>query len=167
MTVQKNNLKQYLNHPATKTLEFNFITNGIYIGTNQCCQTHFDQKLRKEGITADISLEEERVDRPFGVDFYIWIPIKDHTAPTQGQLDFGVSTLEKLVSLKKKVYVHCQNGHGRAPTLVAAYLIRQGKTPKEAVDFIKSRRPSIHLEDMQRLELETFFNQLVKQKECC
>ena len=158
--------KTSIDHPAAKTLEFNYITNGIYIGTNQCCQTHFDEKLRKIDITADISLEE-RIDTPFGVDFYIWIPIKNHTAPVQDQLDFGVSVLEKLVSMKKKVYVHCQNGHGRAPTLVAAYLIRQGKTPMEAIEFIKSKRPTIHLEEVQISALETFFNQQDKQDQCC
>ena len=63
-----------IDHPQIKELEYNNITNGIYIGTNQCCQTHFDEELKKEGITADISLEEDRLDAPFGVDFYVWIP---------------------------------------------------------------------------------------------
>lgn len=154
-------------HPQAKQLEYNYITDGIYIGTNQCCQTHFDERLKKEGVGADISLEEERIDAPFGVNFYVWIPIKNHAAPTKKQLDFGVSVLEKLVLMKEKVYVHCQNGHGRAPTLVAAYLIRQGKTPVEAISFIKSKRPAIHLEEVQNSALETFFNQQKKQEQCC
>lgn len=153
-------------HPQIKTLEYNYIADGIYIGTNQCCQIHFDEKLKKEGVTADISLEEERVDAPFGVDFYIWIPIKNHTAPTQEQLDFGVSVLWKLVAMKKKIYVHCQNGHGRAPILVAAYFIGQGKSPEEAIEFIKAKRPSIHLEDTQR-EALVEFSKRINQSKCC
>lgn len=152
-------------HPQTKELEYNYIADGIYIGTNLCCQTHFDEKLRREGIEADISLEEERVDAPFGVALYVWIPIKNHAAPTQEQLDFGVSVLEKLVAMGKKVYVHCQNGHGRTPTLVAAYLIKQGKGIDEAIAFIKSKRPAIHLEKVQKKSLVEFsknFNQ-----SCC
>lgn len=136
-------------HPQIKELEYNYITDGIYIGNNQCCQTHFDEKLKQENIEADVSLEEEGVDTPFGVQFYIWIPIKNHTTPTQEQLDFGVSVLEKLVSMKKKIYVHCQNGHGRAPTLVAAYFIKQGKSPNEAIAFLKAKRPTMHLEETQ------------------
>lgn len=143
-------------HPQIKRLEYNYITNGIYIGTNKCCKTHFDKILKNDGIKADISLEKERLDRPFGVEFYIWIPIKDHTAPTQEQLEFGVALLEKLVALKKKVYIHCQNGHGRAPTMVAAYLIKKGKNVNEAIDFIKEKRPSIHLEKAQRNALIEF-----------
>jgi protein-tyrosine phosphatase len=137
-------------HPQIKQLEYDYITDGIYIGTNQCCQTHFDEELRKKGIEADISLEENRIDAPFGVKFYVWIPVKDRTAPTKEQLDFGVSTLEKLVTMGKKVYVHCKNGHGRAPTLVAAYLIKKGKTVEEAINLIKDKRPSIHLEEVQK-----------------
>jgi len=142
-------------HPQNK-LDFNYIVDGIYIGTNQCCQTHFAEVLKKEGIEADISLEEERIDAPFGVKLYIWIPVKNLTAPTPDQMDFGVSALEKLVLMGKKVYVHCKNGHGRAPTLVAAYLIKKGKTPEEAEIFIKTKRPSIHLEEVQREALKAF-----------
>lgn len=138
------------------SLDFNYITDGIFIGTNQCCQTHFDEKLKKEGITADISLEKDRIDAPFGVNFYVWIPVKNHTPPAPDQLEFGVSTLKKLVLMGKKVYVHCKNGHGRAPTLVAAYLISKGKNPEEAEAFIKSKRPSMHLEEIQREALQTF-----------
>lgn len=79
-------------HSQIKELEYNYIINGIFIGTNQCCETHFDEQLKREGITADISLEEERVGAPFGVDFYVWIPVKNHTPPTLDQLEFGVFT---------------------------------------------------------------------------
>lgn len=143
-------------HPQIPTLDYNYITDGIYIGTNQCCQTHFAEKLQKEGIEADISLEEERVDAPFGVEFYTWIPVENHTAPTREQLDFGVATIEKLVDMKKKMYIHCQNGHGRAPTMVAAYLIKKGKSVEEAIEFIKAKRPSIHLEEVQKEALVKF-----------
>lgn len=143
-------------HPQIKELEYSYIIDGIYIGTNQCCQTHFDEELKKLGITADISLEEDRLDAPFGVEFYVWIPVKNHAAPASDQLEFGVSVLEKIVSMRKKVYVHCKNGHGRAPTLVAAYLVKNGKTSEEAEAFVKTKRPSVHLEEIQREALKTF-----------
>lgn len=142
-------------HPQ-HTLDFHYIIDGLYIGTNQCCQTHFAEHLIKEGVSVDISLEEEQIDAPFGVEFYVWIPVKDHMSPAPDQLEFGVSVLEKLVSMGKKVYVHCANGHGRAPTLVAAYLVKNGKTPKEAEAFVKTKRPSVHLEEVQREALRNF-----------
>lgn len=152
-------------HSQIKELEYNYIDNGIYIGTNQCCQTHFDEKLKQEGITADISLEEERVDAPFGIEMYIWIPIKNHTAPTPEQLDFAVATIEKLVAMGKKIYVHCQNGHGRAPTVVAAYFIKKGIGVDEAIEFVKSKRPTIHLEEIQKKGLINFSKNL--KSNCC
>lgn len=63
--------------------EHSKITKYIYIGTNMCCQqTYFNKNLLKKGIKADISLEEVKIDQPFGVKFYLWLPTKDHKAPT-------------------------------------------------------------------------------------
>lgn len=134
-------------HP--NNLDYSDIVDGIYIGTNRCCQTHFEVSLLKRGIEADISLEEESVDQPFGVSFYIWLPVKDKSPPSKEQLDFGVRAIENLVKVGKKIYIHCRLGHSRAPTLVAAYLIKQGKSVDEAIEFIKSKRPSTHLEEVQ------------------
>jgi len=151
-----------INHPQIKELEYNHITDGIYIGTNQCCQTHFDERLKKEGITADISLEEDRLDAPFGVDIYVWIPVVDQMAPTQDQLSFGAESIQKLVTQGRKVYVHCRNGHGRAPTFVSAYLIQKGYKPKEAIDLITSKRSSVHLHKTQEEALRKYYENLNK-----
>lgn len=142
-----------IKHPEIGKLEYNQITQYIYIGTNVCCRTHFDENLLGEGIKAEISLEDENIDRPYGVKFFLWLPVKNHTAPTQEQLRIGVMVLDEFVQMKKKIYVHCQNGHGRAPTLVAAYLIKKGKRVDEAIEFIKNKRPSIHLEKVQKESL--------------
>jgi protein-tyrosine phosphatase len=145
-------------HPQVKDLEYDYIDDGIYIGNNQCCQLHFDEVLKKEEIELDLSLEEDRIDAPFGVDYYVWIPVKDHDAPKIDQLKFGVWVIEKCVSEGKKIYVHCKNGHGRAPTFVAAYLIRKGMGVDEAIEFIRSKRSVIHLEDVQVEFLRKFLN---------
>lgn len=140
----------------TITFEYNQITDQIWIGTNLCCRTHFDESLTSAGITAEVSLEGEEVDAPFGVKFFAWIPIANHHPPTQDQLDEGVAVLAKLIALGKKIYVHCKHGHGRAPTLVAAYFISTGMSVEEAVEAIRKKRQSIHLEDSQIAALEEF-----------
>lgn len=118
---------------------------------------HFEQELLAKGIRADISLEDEHLDNPKGVDFFLWLPTKDHTPPKVEQLTVGVQTLEQFVKSGIPCYVHCKNGHGRGPTLVAAFLIRtQGFTADEAIAFIKARRPAIHLEESQREMLVAF-----------
>ena len=69
-------------------------------------------ETKKEGITADISLEADRLNVTFGVDIYVWIPVVDQMAPTQDQLSFGAESIQKLVTQGRKAYVHCRNGHG-------------------------------------------------------
>jgi protein-tyrosine phosphatase len=144
-------------HKPGEPLEYNYITDGIYIGTNQCCTSGLAEVLKKENVTADISLEEIRLDQPFGVEIYIWIPTPDHNPPTQDQLSFGAESLEKLVSQKRKIYVHCKNGHGRTSTLISAYLINKGYNPKEALEIIKKGRPGAHLQDSQKEALEKYW----------
>ena len=110
-----------------------------------CCQQlYFNKNLLKKGIKADISLEETRIDQPFGVDYYLWLPTKDHKAPTLKQLRIGVSFLKELKKQKIRCFIHCQRGHSRAPTLVAASLISEGMKVEGAINFIKKRRPAIH-----------------------
>ncbi len=105
---------------------------------------HFDNALLKKGIRADISMEEKKIDAPFGVDYYLWLPTKDHYPPTKKQLKVGVAFIKELVKNKIKCYVHCKQGHGRSVTLVAAYLIDKGMSIDETLSFIKKRRPAIH-----------------------
>jgi protein-tyrosine phosphatase len=64
--------------------------------------------------------------------------------------------LVKLVSQKRKVYVHCKNGHGRASTLMAGYLISKGSTVEDAINLIKEKRPTMHLQDSQKEALRIF-----------
>lgn len=145
-----------IKHPKKPIFEFNEITNYIYIGTNQCCTIHFNNKLLKKGVKADISLEKKRLDQPFGVNYYLWLPTSDHKAPTLNQLFLGVSFIKNLVDKKIPVYVHCTNGHGRAPVLVAAYFVLEGKTIEQAINLIKKKRPSIHPNKFQLNKLKSF-----------
>jgi len=142
--------------PNGHSFDYNKITNEIYLGTNACCTMGFEEELLKKKIFADISLEKERVDNPEGVDYFLWLPVVDETAPTQKQLQLGVQTIHYLVTNKVKVYIHCMNGHGRAPTLLAAYFIATGMGVDEAIKFIKDQRSSIHPNKIQKAALKKF-----------
>ena len=148
-------------HGSNK-LEFSRITPYTFLGTNMCCQGHFDAKLVKKGIEAEISLEYDNMDTPRGIKYFLWLPTRDHTAPSLEALRIGTAALSELIKNKVKTYVHCKQGHGRSPTLVAAYLILQGKNWKESVRFIKKKRPSIHLTDSQVKTLVKFEKMIKK-----
>lgn len=141
-------------------MSYSQITDQIFIGTNACCTKHFDESLIRQGIAAEISLESERLDAPWGIKYFLWLPTIDHTAPTLQSLALGSQMLHFLVNQKIKTYVHCKNGHGRAPTLVAAYLISTGMTVKQAVQTIAKRRREIHIEPVQLAILEQFKTQV-------
>lgn len=139
-----------------KPLEYDPIIDGLFIGTNACCITHFELMLLAKGISADLSLEKKHLDLPVGVDYFVWLPVKDHTAPSAEQLRFGVSVIQNWVRLGIKAYIHCHNGHGRAPTLVAAYLIAKGKTAAQAIAYVTSKRRGSHINAAQRRALQHF-----------
>lgn len=142
--------------PASE-FEYHQITDNIYIGTSRCCTDKYNQGLVQEGITADFSLEEENIDAAYGAEYFVWIPVIDGEAPTQENFDFGVSSLEKLISLGNKVYVHCKEGQGRAPTMVAAYFIKtRGLTTDEAISFIQSKRPEASPNEAQIAALREY-----------
>lgn len=140
-----------------QVFQFNQITDLIYLGTNLCCSAMPHIKILLDlGIKADIDLEEGRQEQTPGIDTYLWLPVKDHFAPTQEQLDTGVAAIDSLVKNQKRIYIHCKNGHGRGPTLLAAYFISQGMEVNEAIEKIKSKRLEIHIREVQMEALNKF-----------
>ncbi|MBI2550098.1 dual specificity protein phosphatase family protein [Candidatus Woesearchaeota archaeon] len=124
--------------------EYSKISPYLFLGTDMCCQMHFKKELLDRGVTADISLRGKHIDTPFGVKYFLWLPTKDKYAPSQQQLFFGATAIDQLIRQRIKVYVHCKAGHGRSPTLVAAYFILKGSSAKEAVAAVRRKRPGIH-----------------------
>ena len=144
--------------------EYSRITSRIFLGTDMCCRPHFKSELLSRGVSADISLREKHIDAPFGVSYFLWLPTRDRYAPTQKQLLVGATTIDVLVKQRVKVYVHCKAGHGRSPTLVAAYFILKGKTTLQAVAAVRKQRPGIHPTARQAKALRRF-EEMVNKKE--
>lgn len=139
-----------------KSFDYDQISDEIFLGTNMCCIDGYKTELLTQGINADISLELERIDNPEGVEYFLWLPVQDKHAPTDSQLELGVANLDYFVRNSIKVFVHCKNGHGRGPTLVAGYFISQGNTVQQAIDIVSRERPEVHLEDEQIDALERY-----------
>lgn len=147
--------------------DYSQITENIFIGSDLCkgmsCPVH-GAEFEKLGILVEINLSAEKKETPpDGIDIYSWIPVGDGHAPTQEQLDIGTAIINEAVKNGKNVYVHCKNGHGRSPTMVAGYFVRyQGKTVDEAVAMILHKRGEVHLEFAQREALGKFEERLLK-----
>jgi len=139
-----------------KGFDYNKIGDNLFVGTNMCCEYGFSKELLSKGVRADISLEEDRTDAPDGVDYFFWLPTKDGEAPEPDKLEIAVQLLDSLLKNRVSTFVHCKNGHGRAPTLVAAYFIKHGMGVQEAIHRVSSQRPSIHPTPAQVKALEAF-----------
>lgn len=155
-------VRNHMDHEHGQPIfEYSRITPWVWIGTNRCCTAHFSHALRRIGIRADVSLEAEQLDAAYGARYFLWLPVRDHHAPTHAQLRIGTQALANFAAERVRTYVHCRNGHGRAPTLVAAYLIvTERETVDGAVARIRQRRPSVHFEDVQVDALHRFANHL-------
>jgi dual specificity MAP kinase phosphatase len=136
---------------------FGWITPAILLG-GQPAQNVWPHLIQR-GVTAVINLREE-YDYFKGLTTlplrYLYLPTLDNAAPSQAHLWQGVRFIEEELSKGGKVYVHCWEGLGRSPTLVAAYLVNNGMTPKEAWDAIIRVRPFISPSQSQRARLEEF-----------
>ena len=90
------------------------------------------------------------------LDEYSYLPTEDNTAPSLEHLQQGVAFMQNVVESGGSVYVHCGSGVGRAPTMVAAYLISGGKSVEDAIEQIRAARPFIRILPSQKERLEEF-----------
>lgn len=147
--------------------DYSKITEQIYIGSDLCqgmvCPIH-GPEFEALGILVELNLSVEKKEiPPDGIDVYSWIPVPDGYAPSQEQFDIGTAIINEAIKGEKKVYIHCSNGHGRSPTMIAAYLIRyQRKSVDEAIESIREKRPEIHIEDIQKEALSKFLERWLK-----
>lgn len=137
-------------------MSYNQIDELIFGGNNMCCQTHFEQELLSKGITADISLEAERLDNPDGVKYFFWFPWLEDTAPSMELVNVAMGVMDSLIKNGIKVYIHCKNGHGRTTTFLASYYIHKGMKSEEALSHVLKKRPSGHLNDIQTSFLKKY-----------
>jgi protein-tyrosine phosphatase len=141
--------------------DYSIIADKIYVGSDFCvgreCKLH-SEEFNKMGVCVEINLAAEKKEiPPDDINMYAWLPVVDGYAPTMDQLNLGTSMINEAVEKGNTVYVHCKNGHGRSPTMVAAYLIRyKGLSVDEAIDLIVQKRPETHIEEVQRWALVEF-----------
>lgn len=64
---------------------------------------------------------------------YRRFPIGDFDLPTLEQMKSILDTIDESLQTGHKIYLHCWGGIGRTGTTVGCYLVRHGKTGKEAL----------------------------------
>jgi protein tyrosine phosphatase (PTP) superfamily phosphohydrolase (DUF442 family) len=119
-------------------------------------------KLAERGITAVVNMRVEFDDNDAGIapSRYLHLPTADDEPPTLVQLREGVAFIAQEIARGGGVYVHCGSGVGRAPTMVAAYLVSTGLTPEQAWARIRQVRPFIRPRQEQIAQVERFAAQI-------
>ena len=117
-------------------------------------------KMAARGIGAVVNLRAEFDDAQAGLapDHYLYLPTVDDQAPSLEQLQQGVIFITQQIDRGRGVYVHCNAGASRSPTMVAAYLVSTGFSPNESWDYIRKVRPFI-LPKKEQVEIVERFAQ--------
>src|SRR5437763_4148749 len=110
--------------------------------------------LRRNGVDVLVSLTEDPISRHWVNDagmIAVNVPVPDMEPPTDRQLDHLLDTIRKANAARMGVAVHCGAGLGRTGTVLAAYFVARGLTPKEAVAKGRDLRPgSVETAEQER-----------------
>ncbi len=140
-------LRTFGNNPAGR---FNRISPQIILG-GQPARRHLI-KLAQAGVTGVINMRDEYsyTDQIGMTNLnYLELPTVDNTAPELVDLQRGVDFIRQEIEQGGSVYIHCWEGLGRGPAMVAAYFISTGCTPDEAWAKIRKSRPFVRPTDEQ------------------
>ncbi|WP_422844180.1 ATP-binding cassette domain-containing protein [Acidovorax sp. M2(2025)] len=98
--------------------------------------------LRRMGITRLITLTERDLPQAalqrHGLT-NLHLPIRDHEAPSTGQIQMLLKRMETFLAQGEVLAVHCLAGRGRTGTVLAAWWIREGLTAQEALRRLRLR----------------------------
>jgi atypical dual specificity phosphatase len=115
--------------------------------------------LREQGIGAVLSLTETPLDADalerFGLES-LHLPVDDMTAPYPEQFDRALRFIDWQRVRGKRVVVHCKMGQGRTGVILAAYLVRLGATPAQALSHVRSVCPGAVGAPEQERALDAF-----------
>src|SRR5262249_11221911 len=115
--------------------------------------------LRAQGIRAVLSLTETQLDQEAlerqGLAS-LHLPVPDMQAPTPEQIMRALGFLDQQRAAGHAVVVHCLVGQGRTGTILAAYRIRGGATPAEALHQVRAVCPGAVESAPQQEALQRF-----------
>ena len=115
--------------------------------------------LREQGIGAVLSLTETPLDAA-ALERYelesLHVPVDDMTAPAPEQFDRALRFIDWQRVRGKRVVVHCKMGQGRTGVILAAYLVRLGVAPAQALARVRGVCPGAVENREQEHALDAF-----------
>jgi len=136
------------------------VTPNLYLGGQPYKRGW--HSIESQGINAVVNLRRsDDLKRGLRPLHYLHLPTVDNCPPSLPDLQRGVAFITEHIQAGDVVYVHCGVGVGRAPTLVAAYLVSTGMMPDAAWARIRQIRPVIFPLSEQKRQVTAFYQQLL------
>jgi atypical dual specificity phosphatase len=86
---------------------------------------------------------------------YLWLPIQIASSPSRSQVEELTKFVDRYHLQGVGTAVHCTGGLHRTGTMLAAYLILNGATYKDAIETIESANSQAVLEQAQSVFLQS------------
>lgn len=136
--------------------KYSEITPQLYVGGQY--GAHSTKRLNELGITGIVNMRTSPApDFMRGKGFTILhLPTDNYQEPSMDNLAKGVVFINQQLKSGGKVYIHCQFGEGRGPSMAIAYLISTGLLLEDAFAAVRKIRPFISLTKVQQDQLKKF-----------
>lgn len=147
-------------------INYNRITPEIFIGSFPKTVVDVERLRHGTGITAVLNMQTDQDFLEWGVEWdklkgiYMRLEMAVERVPIidfdpidlRERLWHAAATLDSLIAIGHRVYVHCTAGIGRAPATVIAYLVwSKHWSLEKAQTYVKACRPCAPSIDAIRL----------------
>lgn len=131
------------------------IKENIFLGRLPMFSDIFKEGNYKWDTIIDLSAE---LPCKIGSSQYFNFPVLDLTLPPILVLEKATLAIEEAIQRNDTILVCCALGYSRSALVVAAWLLKSGycSSAREAVNFIKNKKPRLALHERHILYLESY-----------
>lgn len=124
------------------------VTSNLFIGS-----VNEIKNLNKIKINTILDLREENHDnynelKKYSID-YLRVGIPDRDVPSIEQAKTVLQWISSNLEKKRRIFIHCNLGRGRAPLIACIYFIEHGMNKLEALQLIKNIRSYTYFNSKQ------------------